>query len=354
MRRPTRARIDADPDFNPDFYRLSMVAPLPNQEVNNLVGMNNAANVNSMPSLQSGMNLANSGLSSIAGMNNMAGLVGMNNLAGMSAADNSFSANLLQQQIQQNQSSTIGQQLPMLSQGLQNAGTNLAVLGNGNSELGQLEALRQRREELIRQLQRMVNNGNTNTLTTANADSLSNNAINSAPATNANGLLNTNNGMNINMNMNMNMSALQNGFGNTSSVGSLFNAGLGSGATSQLQQMSSLGINSSSQNPMLSNVGSLGANAFTGGLNMNNLSNNLTQSLGGTGIGNINQHLLMQNGVGVGNGMNPNFGLGGMNMMTQNLGAMLQANQLGQQGNNNGATSDGNPFGSKNPGGPQI
>jgi len=333
MRRPTRARVDADPDFNPDFYRLSMVAPLPNQDMNNLIGMNNVGNGSNVSSLP-GMGLQNFGLSSMGGMNNMAGmsgLGGMNNLTGMNSVDSSLAANaLMQQQLQQSQGGNVGQQIPGLSQGLQNGGNNLMGLASGNSELGQLEALRQRREELVRQLQRMVNTGNTNSLAQA-----------AAPSTNTNGILNPNTAANSG-------ASLQNSFGNTGGVGSLLNSNLGgANTTAQLQQMMSLGMNGSSGQNY--SPGSFGGNASTVGLNMNNLTNSFPGGMGG-----INQQLLMQNNMGGGGGVNSNFGLGGMNanMMSQNLGMMLQANQLmgQQQGNNNygSSSSEGNPFGDSN------
>ena len=353
MRRPTRARVDTDPDFNPDFYRLSMVAPLPSQDVNNNMGagLNNAgmninslgnSNPNPMPNLQPGIGLTNPGLQSLAGMNAMAGvggLAGMNNLGAMNPGDNSLSTNLLQQQLSINQNVNTAQQIP----GLQNGGNNLLGVGSGNSDIGQLQSLRQRREELVRQLQRMVQSGHPNALPNSSM------AAATIPA-NTNGLMNTNNGSNA--------SNLQNGLGNSNNVGNLLNLS----NQAQLQQMMSLGMNGGAnfggQNMMLPNAGNFGGNASTVGLNMNNMSPNLSNLGGGMG-GSMNQQFLMQNGMLGAGGVNPNLGLGGLgnaNMMTQNLGAMLQANQLmaqnqlmGQANQNPGSSSErNNIFGDNN------
>jgi len=373
MRRPTRARIDADPDFNPDFYRLSIVAPLPNQEGGN--GMNsaipnvppgtngNGPNKPIVPSLPPTSVLQKAGgLASLAGVNNMSSLAGMNMGMNGHGVDNALSSNLLQQQLQHNQNGGANK-FAGLSQGLQNAaaagGNSLSGLSTGNSEQDQLEALRQRREELVLQLQRMVGNNNTsNNMNTANQGMNLNQ--------NASSLLNSNSGGNT--------AGLPNGLGN---MGSLFNQSFGSNPSTQLQlqQMMGLGgfngINGGGQNSMLGNSGAYGAgNQTNGSLNMNNLSSNLSNSLSnnlgnnlsnnlnsfggglGGGLAGLNQQLFMHgNGMGGANGLGMNnMGLGGMNNnMSQNLGAMLQANQfMGQQGNN-GVSSDGNPFGDNSP-----
>lgn len=351
MRRPTRARVDTDPDFNPDFYRLSMVAPLPNQDVsnNNMTRLKHV-NLNNMPkignnNMMSSIQHSAAGLSSLAGMNAMAGmnsLAGMHNPGAIGATDNSLSANFLQQQLAQNQNMNIGQQHSSLSQGfaqgMQGGGNGLMGIGNGNTELGQLESLRQRREELVRQLQTMVNSGNSNAIP---------NAALTAASTNTNGLMNNANNV-------ANTTNLQNGLAMAGNIGNLLNTGIGSNTSAQLHQMMSLGMNGSpnGQHRMMSNSGPLGTNASV--LNMNAMSNNLSN------LGGMNQQLLMQNGVVGGGGLNPNMGLGNLgnvnNNMTipQNLGAMLQANKLqnqlmGQQGNQN-APSSGRPqnFGDNN------
>lgn len=372
MRRPTRARIDADPDFNPDFYRLSIVAPLPSQEGSNVMssaipnvrGKNIKAPVPSLPPpnvLQKA-----GGLASLAGMNNMSRPSGMN----MNGVDNALSSKLLQQQLQQNQNGGANN-FAGLTQGLQNSagGNDMSVHSAGDTEQDQLEALRQRREELVLQLQRMVGNGNNNNSNNMNMNmNTGNQGMNSNQ--NANSLLNNNPGGNN--------SGLPNGLGNIGAMGSLFNQSFGSNPTTQLQlqQMMGLGgmngINGGGQNSMLGNSGGYGAgNQSNGSLNMNNLSSNLSNSLSsnlgnnlssnlnsyggglGGGLAGLNQQLFMQNGMGGGNGLGMNnMGLGGMNnnMMSQNLGAMLQANQfMGQQQGNNGMQSDGNPYGDYNP-----
>lgn len=355
MRRPTRARVDSDPDFNPDFYRLSMVAPLPTQDVsdmnaplqnvatmniNGLVGNSNT--MSTISNMQPDLGLTNSGLQALngtAGLAGVGGLAGMNNLGAVTSGDNSLSATLLQQQLSQNQNLNAARQLPgltqSLTQGLQNSGNSFMGVGPGNSEIGQLESLRQRKEELFRQLQRMVNGGNMNTLPNSSISA-------PAPAVNTNGLMNTNAA---------NSSNLANGLGNPNNLLNLSNQ-------AQLQQMMSLGMNGSghlgSQNIILPNAASLGTNASQVGLNMNNVPPNLS-NLGGSIASGINHQLLMQNSMLGSGGMNQNLSLGGLgnaNMMTQNLGAMLQANQLmtqqnqfmGQTNQNSGPPSARNNF----------
>lgn len=280
---------------------------------------------------------------------------------GMHGVDNALSSNLLQQQLQQNQNGGMGQ-FSGLSQGLQNGGNNLTGLQTGNIEQDQLEALRLRREELVLQLQRMVGNNTNSNIIGAGVQGMNSNH-------NGNGLMTSNAGNNA--------ALLPNGLGsmggNMGAMGSLLNQSLGSNPTAQLQQMMGIGgINGGTQSSMLSNSGAFGSNQTNGGLNMNSLSsnfsnglssnrsghlgnnlNNFGAGLGAGGLAGLNQQLLMQNGMGGASGlaMNNNLGLGSMNnnMISQNLGAMLQANQfMGQQGNY-GIPPDGNPYGDNNP-----
>jgi len=374
MRRPPRARIDSDRDTNPDFYRLSRVAPLPNQEDGN--GMNSAiANVppgtngngTNKPSVPTTSVLQKAGgLASLAGVNvnvnvnNMSSLAGMN--MGMNGVDNALSSNLWQQQLQHNQNGGANK-FAGLSQGLHNAAAgenSWSRISTFNSDQDQLEALKQRKDELVLQLQRMVsNNNNFNNINTGNQCMNSNQ--------NASSLLNNNSGSNT--------AGLPNGLDN---MGSLFNQSFGSNPSTQLQlqQMMGLGgfngINGGGQNSMLGNSGASGAGNQTNvSLNsMNNLSSNLSNSLSsnlgnnlssnlnsfgggfGGGLAGINQQLFMHgNGMGGANGLRMNnMGLGGMNNnMSQHLGAMPQANQsIGQQGNNC-MSSDGNSSGDNSP-----
>lgn len=359
MRRPTRARTDADPDFNPDFYRLSMVAPLPNQETNVDDGPSNTTdpivNAPANPGLsannllQSNSNLLQNvgGLASLAGMNTNGSLGGLVNFNG-SGIDN------------------------VLNTGLGNIATNqtsLNGLTNGTSEQDQLDALRQRREELVLQLQRMVGNNNSDSIGNANANGMQ-------------GLSNL--GSNF-LGNNTNNAVLQNGLGNVGgAMGSLLNQGLNNNTTAQLQQIMGLsGLNGGiGQNNGLFNASNLGSgiggtglnnlnmnnlnnlanlNNFNGlnGLgnltgNLNSLTNNFGNALGNSGLGSslgnlggglagFNQQLLMQNGMGSNSNAlgslnnNNNLGLGNglnNNMMSPNLGAMLQANQFMNQGGN--------------------
>lgn len=199
MRRPTRARTDADPDFNPDFYRLSMVAPLPNQETKVDDGPKNATDpilnsqVNpgaSAPNLlQTNSNLLQNvgGLASLAGINTNSGLGGLVNL-NSSGMEN------------------------VLNAGLGNIATNQASLNgltNGTSEQDQLDALRQRREELVLQLQRMVGNNNNDSTGNGNTDGTQ-------------GLTGISNLGSSSLGNNANNALLQNGLGNVGgAMGSL-------------------------------------------------------------------------------------------------------------------------------------
>ena len=373
MRRPPRARIDSDRDFNPDFYRLSSLSPLPNQEGGN--GMNianvrpgtngNDTNKPSVPSLAITSVLQKAdGLASLAGVKvNVNVNVNVKNMnIGMNGVDNALSSNLWQQQLQHNQNGGANK-FAGLSQGLQNAaagGNSLPGLSTGNSDQDQLEALKQRKDELVLQLQRMVRNSNNiNNTNTANQGMNLNQ--------NASSLLNSNSGSNT--------AGLPNELGN---MGSLFNQRFGSSPSTQLQlqQMMGLGgfngINGGGQNSMLGNSGAFGAgNQTNDSLSMNNLSSNLSNSpssnlgnnlsnnlnsfgggLGG-GLAGLDQQLFMHgNGMGGANGLRMNnMGLGGMNnSMSQHLGAVMpQANQfMGQQGNNC-MSSDENSSGNNSP-----
>lgn len=262
-------------------------------------------------------------------MNNistMNGMMGMNNLTGMNGMDSAISNSLLQQQLQ-NQNSNASQQLS-LAQGLQNGSGNLMGLPNTNPELNQLEALRQRREELVRQLQRMVNNGNGPSLSTSTMQP-------GAAVSNANALLNNNTSL-----MNGTASSLQGGLGNANNgMGSyLQSSNLGADPTGQLQQMMNFGMNGAGNNQH-SALGS--ARSFVGTNNAaNQVSlNNLPNSFGGGFVGLNPQQLLMQSANNMGGATNAGSALGGLgginaNMMSQNLGMMLQANQFMGQGNN--------------------
>jgi len=344
MRRPTRiARVDTDPDYNPDFYRLSAIAPLPNQGGDLIGAASNGGNANGLqgrgqnpstglqnPGLSALGNLA--GMGNIRGINNLGGnnaLTGLSNLAGMNnlnGLDGSLAANaLLQQQLQgqnlnigQQLGQQLGQQVPGVVQNQQNAGNNFGGLQNGASELSQLEALRQRRKELVRQLQFMVEGGN--------------NIPVPAPSSSAGNVLNNNPPV---PQLPGNISSLL-----TSNLGAnAFGAG-GNNTTSQLQQMLSLGMGGSTgQRPVLPNPTPSGQSTLE----------NLSNSLANGALGGINPQLLMQNSF-QGGGLNTNSmnnslgltggvsgnqqaGLGLNNEMAQNLGMMLQNNQFMGQTN---------------------
>ncbi len=327
MRRPTRARPDTNSEYNPDFYRLNA---LPTQDAN-LLGVNNVGNMNLLSGLQnSTAGLQNSQLSSLASnfgaLNNIGGLqnltdlnslAGVNNLnlSGIGSLDNTLTAGLLQQQLQ-----GAGQQLPVsLTGGLQNAGANLMGLQNGTSEISQLEALRQRRKELVKQLQLMVQSG-TDVQGAANIGNTSN-LLNSTTIGNN--------------------STFPGGFANPGTdISSMLNSNIGTDTTAaQLQQMISLGMNPASGQSAMFQNGSLGGNSAQNGLNLTN------SSFDNGVLNGLNQQLLMQNNLSNGStatnstlgGLvgqavgNSSMGLG-MNDIPSNLGMLLQNSQLlGQQ-----------------------
>lgn len=170
MRRPARAKAgSADSDINPDFYRLSMVAPLPNPG-SPAVKENGLQGIHDLGAMQSNAlaSLANFQPSALGlpvhGMPN-GGLANMNfpnlGMNGFSAPNISANA-LLQQQIHnqfQPRLGNVGQQLGVPA-GPNGVGNNALGVADANTAMTQqIGALRQRREDLVRQLQ-MINNGN--------------------------------------------------------------------------------------------------------------------------------------------------------------------------------------------------
>lgn len=136
MRRPTRSKLgQSDPDNNPDFYRLSLVRPLPDGESNN-------------PELAASIPGTGPELLKLSARNHAAA-------RNINSADGHRLSHLHQGILTQN--------MNQLSPGMQ---SNLPITpnvvssshlgaagGNPNIDMGQLSALRARREELLRQLQ---------------------------------------------------------------------------------------------------------------------------------------------------------------------------------------------------------
>lgn len=133
MRRPARAKIGAnDADANPDFYRLSLVAPLPNDN-----GANN-------PGLAASLPTPSAATAAISGK------VEGGSVGGGSDAKPSLSQNL-QGALQQQNIGNYGQLSGLNSM---NSGTkgDITGLSSTSSTSNELDALRKRREELVRQL----------------------------------------------------------------------------------------------------------------------------------------------------------------------------------------------------------
>ena len=220
MRRPAKSKSSGnDVETNPDFYQMSMVAPLPNNTENAtlntvqpqdlLAGITNSGNAGSNPpsytGLQSALNLQNS---AIAPGFNM-GLIGATpQLTNIDPSSLSSATELLQQHIQnqlQQQNSVYStantnQQTPNNAQNVQMNGMGNAnyeassgdsITSNGASD--NLEVIKQRmkeRSELVRQLKEVMdgsNPGPTNdttnpTLNTTPAAQVTNNSTNAGNA----------------------------------------------------------------------------------------------------------------------------------------------------------------------------
>jgi len=151
MRRPTKAKTGStDSDINPDFYRLSMVAPLPNPDTSvvkdsSLEGLHDLGVVQrnalaNMANVPSALGLQTAGMP-VGGLTSNFPNLGVN---GFNISNLPANA-LYHQQIQ-------GHFQP----GLTNAGTsgsNALGIPDMNSEMNQqIDALRHRREDIVRQL----------------------------------------------------------------------------------------------------------------------------------------------------------------------------------------------------------
>ena len=190
MRRPAKSKSSGnDVETNPDFYRMSMVAPLPNKNENVtlntvqpqdlLANITNSGNTGSAPTsyagLQNALNLQNS---AIAPGFNMSLMGASPQIANIDPSSLSSATELLQQHIQkqlQQQGSvfstaTTNQQTTNNAQNVQMNGmanTNYeassgdSITSNGASD--NLEVIKQRmkeRSELVRQLKEVMDGSN--------------------------------------------------------------------------------------------------------------------------------------------------------------------------------------------------
>jgi len=305
---------------NPDFYRLSMVAPLPNpgnpavkettlQGIHDLgVHSNALANLTNMqPSALAVPTHVMSG----GGLTNMHfPNLGMNGLNSPNLSANA----LLQQQIHgqfQPRLGNIGQQLGFIP-GNPGGNNGLGVADVNSAMTQQIGALRQRREDLVRQLQMI--NGHSH----------------GAPSPSSNVQVNASEQAGLGNNSNQNSNTLQPHLSQQLSNHSNLLSANGGANSAQLQQimMSQLqaagmsgpdGNNASQQS-----FGNMGIGS--GGMQQFDLSN-MPGSVGGNGVGNINPQLLMQHNAMSG------LGVSGMNNpltspVLGNLGFMMQNHML--------------------------
>lgn len=289
MRRPARAKIGQnDGDTNPDFYRLSLVSPLPSGD--------NAAN-------NAGLSGASNDMSYLSSLqaNNANKQMAFGSISGNGSMD-AGNGTLLPQHFQgvQLQNLGFGQlsglNTPSIS-GINGGNTNMGGLSGGtNTEISQLDALRKRREELVRQLQGLKSQ---QPMQQHDAASM--------------------------MNQMNSFGGFQGGVGVQPQMQLMPNT------TSQLQQMMSMGADNSS-NQM---NGLLQIPGFSmGGGRQFNIGNLVGAGAAPAPLSGLNQQLLMQQSL---NGANANGGLANMgmnnNLLSQQLnplGLMMQ-NQMQRQ-----------------------
>jgi len=313
MRRPARAKPgSADSDINPDFYRLSMVAPLPNPG-NPVVKDTGLQGIHELGAIHSNalVNLANLQSSALGlqthGMPN-GGLTNMNfpnlGMNGFNAPNISANA-LLQQQIQshfQPRLGNVGQQLgfpPVPNSGGNNA---LGIVDANNA----MNVLRQRREDLVRQLQ-MIGDGHRNANGSGNAPEQT-------------GLLHNSNLTPSPTNLQSNISLP------SSETSNLLATNVGQNSA-QLQQIMMSQLQATGMRGSESNIATQqafgGIGLGSGGMPQLDL-NSIPGSVVGGGVGNINPQLLMQHNavsaLGVPGMNNPLMppGLGNLGFMMQN------------------------------------
>lgn len=285
MRRPARAKIGQnDGDTNPDFYRLSLVSPLPNGD--------NAAN-------NAGLSAASNDMSYLSTLqaNNANKQMAYGSISGNGSMDTG-NGTLLPQHFQgvQLQNLGFGQlsglNTPSIS-GINGGNTNMGGLSGGtNTEISQLDALRKRREELVRQLQGLKSQSVVQPMQQHDATSM------------------------------MNQMNAFGGFQGGVGVGVQPQMQLMPNTTSQLQQMMSMGADNSS-NQM---NGLLQIPGFSmGGGRQFNIGNLVGAGAAPAPLSGLNQQLLMQQSL---NGANANAGLANMGMNNNHL-LSQQLNPLG-------------------------
>lgn len=317
MRRPARAKNAAnEAEINPDFYRLSLVAPLPSNEPSPLGGVNQGmAGMQDLAMAQRGVafpnmnvqgsqfGMAQANAPTFSNFPNLGAMgTGGNVMGGANGVlDNAAATNaLLQQQLLQNQLQFAGNAgqpgIANFPAGL--VGNGAGSLGDGSAEL---EALKNKREEILRQLNEF---GMAGTVAPAaqsigqDPSLLLNGPTNATPG-NAQG-------------MNGSMPQVQ----NMMQPNMVNNAGMQQLMASQLP-----GIAGDPSNPMQSgNVGAMGNGPGALGLKqfgMNGIPNNvLGGGLNGAplnpGAAGINQQLLLQQQLGAngGNVATPTNGMG--------------------------------------------
>jgi hypothetical protein len=286
MRRPARAKIGQnDADNNPDFYRLSLVAPLPNNG-------SPASNTGLPPNASAPTNDL-SYMSGLQQTNNANKSMGFLQMPGNSENTNN---NFLPQQFQSTMQPNLGSlgQLSGLNQssipGMNGGNNNMQGLsGSTNAEISQLDALRQRREELVRQLQGMKSQSVVQPVQQKEPTSMMN---------------------------------------QMNAYGAFQPAATTQLIPSQLQQMMAMGTdNSNNQMGQLLQIP--GLNMAGQQFNINNL---VGRGAAPAPMGGLNQQLLMQQTM---NGVNNNGGLAmnNNNLMAQQFNpfGQMMHNQMGQQ-----------------------
>jgi len=318
MRRPTRAKAgSSDSDINPDFYRLSMVAPLPNPE-NSVAKDGSYEGIHDLGVARCGAlaNMANT--PSALGLQTHAMSVGgipnnFSNLGVKCFNGSNLSANaLLQQQVQRN----INPALTSAGTLVTSSGANNALnIPSINSDMSQhIEALRQRREDIVRQLQ-IINNGH------GNDSSYGANRPISVPE--QTGLLHNPDAMSSQA------AAMSQNLTPNLNHGDLLSSNP-SATSGQLQQMMSQ-LQDSGFNMA---TGNFGNHQSLGGIGMYS-TGNIPGAVVGGAVSNVNQQLLLQHNLST----NPAYGtieLNGMNNALAspslgNLGFMMQNQMINGQ-----------------------
>lgn len=142
MQKPKKSKFgENDANTNPDFYRLNLIAPLPD---------NNSTGDSLMPAESTATSIENSGSQNGS---NTTEQVGCTSLAG-GGMDSSTNTNVSSQTILPQNLVALSQQLSGLNPSLQaTSGGIVQITGSTNAEVNQLDLLRKRKDDLMRQLQ---------------------------------------------------------------------------------------------------------------------------------------------------------------------------------------------------------